>query len=105
MRRLPSRNLFPLLGHFQQLRPELSILHVERSCLQQADELRAQLIDVGFGLFPVIAPDLSIEPLWEHPAYMVLPSGHPLGQEAEIDPEHVKHSRIGLIEKEPAWTG
>lgn len=97
---VPSRLLLPVLGHFQQASPGVSVLHLERSCAQQADELLTELIDVGFGLFSRRASNVSVVPLWTHPAYAVLPAAHPLGQERQIESHHLKDLRIGLIAKE-----
>src|SRR5262249_32460655 len=82
---VPSRHLLPLLAQFQQAHPQIAISHVERLCNQQAEEIGAELIDIGFGLFPADVVKVSVEPLWTQPACAVLPLDHILANDTELD--------------------
>jgi DNA-binding transcriptional LysR family regulator len=97
---VPTRHLFALLAGFQHLNAGTSISYVERQCARQVEELRAELTDIGFGLFGQSAEGLTAAPLWETRACAVLSRDHALAKEQKLGSDALEPMRIGLIARE-----
>jgi DNA-binding transcriptional LysR family regulator len=97
---VPSKDLLPALALFQQSRSSSVISQIGSESTRQLEELKAGLIDVGFGLFipqQPQSPDLVVEKLWSQNACVLLPHDHGLSREATIGAEELGDSRLGLL--------
>jgi DNA-binding transcriptional LysR family regulator len=97
---VPSKDLLPALAQFQQSRSSSVISQIGGECTRQLEELKAGLIDVGFGLFisqQSQSSDIVVEKLWSQSACALLPRDHGLSHEAAIGAEELGDSRLGLL--------
>ena len=97
---MPTRDLSAVVAAFQHSSEAATVRCANGQCIQQIEDVSAELTDLGFGLFVREAEGLVAEPLWTASACAVLPAGHALSEADSLTARELKNARIGLIERQ-----
>jgi DNA-binding transcriptional LysR family regulator len=97
---MPRRDLSSVFAALQHSSASVSVRCANGQCMEQMEDVRNELTDVGFGLFVRAAEGLIAEPLWTASACAVLPRDHSLCETEPPTARHLGNSQIGLIERQ-----
>ncbi|MCD8514357.1 MAG: LysR substrate-binding domain-containing protein [Nitrincola sp.] len=90
--------LFPsLIPQVQELAPQMPLYIEENMTETLRGKIRNGDLDAIIIALPFNEPDVLTRPVYEEPFQMVLPKGHPMSKQKEIDPAVIGELRMLLL--------
>jgi LysR family hydrogen peroxide-inducible transcriptional activator len=90
--------LFPsLIPQVQELAPQMPLYIEENMTETLRGKIRNGDLDAIIIALPFNEPDVLTRPVYEEPFQMVLPKGHPMSKQKEIDPKVIGELRMLLL--------
>ncbi|MGO4103840.1 LysR family transcriptional regulator [Leifsonia sp. YAF41] len=98
----------PMVSEFERFRPDVKMLFLELSYLDQIAAISDGTVDVALVRLPVGLPDLRRGAiLFQDPRMLAVPAGHRLAQSGLVDPEELQYERMVRLPPgaaTPAWS-
>jgi LysR family hydrogen peroxide-inducible transcriptional activator len=77
--------------------PNLSLILTENYTAKLAEMLRSGELDVAILSLPFGGPGLMVQPVYDEPFVVAIPSGHPWEGRKEINPDDLKNENVLLL--------